>query len=319
MSRRASGNIYYYLPDALGSTMALVDSSGTVADSYNYDVFGAVRSSSGSQANPFTYTGERTDASTGLEYLRARYYDAAAGSFISRDPVATPNRYAYAAGNPVVFTDPSGPCVSQATHDKFMSAKNPFQAGEVHDWYQHIIEMWQNHPVCGGSGTAGSSSGGDGLHCGWTADCSNGRGCDSSVVDRPSDPHPDSCWHDTGPNQPSLASDPKNYGSPQPYKANCKGPLCKLKKLTSPNCIGFGIDLVALGVDFIPARKLTLKAGMKTFVGVQLDAAGMGLDAGTGDIRSVAFDVGTTLGGPIGTPVDVLAAVYSGGTCAGLW
>ncbi len=41
----------------------------SVVDSYNYDVFGRVRSSTGSQANPFTFTGEQTDTSTGLEYL----------------------------------------------------------------------------------------------------------------------------------------------------------------------------------------------------------------------------------------------------------
>ena len=67
--------------------MALCDASGTVLNSYNYDVFGAIRSSSGSTANAFTFTGEQTDATTGLEYLRARYYDSAAGRFLSRDPL----------------------------------------------------------------------------------------------------------------------------------------------------------------------------------------------------------------------------------------
>ncbi len=47
-----SGNTYYYLPDALGSTMAVVDSSGTVADIYNYDAFGAVRSFSALRPTP---------------------------------------------------------------------------------------------------------------------------------------------------------------------------------------------------------------------------------------------------------------------------
>jgi RHS repeat-associated protein len=93
----------YYLTDALGSVMALVDASGTVLNTYEYDVFGAVRSSTGSTANAFTYTGEQTDASTGLEYLRARYYDAATGRFLSLDPPG--DGYDYAYGNPVMFTD----------------------------------------------------------------------------------------------------------------------------------------------------------------------------------------------------------------------
>jgi uncharacterized protein RhaS with RHS repeats len=71
------GSTHYYLPDALGSTMALIDASGAVVNTYNYDVFGAVRSSTGSQPNVFTFTGEQVDESTGLEYLRARYYDRA--------------------------------------------------------------------------------------------------------------------------------------------------------------------------------------------------------------------------------------------------
>jgi RHS repeat-associated protein len=54
----------------------------------------------------FTYTGEQTDASTGLEYLRARYYDADAGRFLSLDPLG--DGYDYAYDNPVRFTDPSG-------------------------------------------------------------------------------------------------------------------------------------------------------------------------------------------------------------------
>jgi hypothetical protein len=52
---------HYYLPDGLGSTMALVDSSGSAANTYDYDVFGAIRTSTGSQANEFKFTGEQVD------------------------------------------------------------------------------------------------------------------------------------------------------------------------------------------------------------------------------------------------------------------
>jgi RHS repeat-associated protein len=96
----------YYLTDALGSVLALADSSGSVLNSYEYDVFGGVRSSTGSTANAFTFTGEQTDASTGLEYLRARYYDADTGRFLSLDPLG--DGYDYAYDNPAMYTDPSG-------------------------------------------------------------------------------------------------------------------------------------------------------------------------------------------------------------------
>jgi len=102
----SGSNTYYYLTDGLGSVMALCNSSGTVLNSYEYDVFGAVRSSTGSTANAFTFTGEQTDASTGLEYLRARYYDSASGRFISSDPAG--GGYPYGANNPARMFDPSG-------------------------------------------------------------------------------------------------------------------------------------------------------------------------------------------------------------------
>jgi RHS repeat-associated protein len=73
-----------------------------------------VRSSSGSTANAFTFTGEQTDASTGLEYpsaglragLRARYYDSATGRFLSLDPMG--DGYDYAYDNPANLSDPPG-------------------------------------------------------------------------------------------------------------------------------------------------------------------------------------------------------------------
>jgi RHS repeat-associated protein len=108
-------NTYYYLPDGLGSVVALTNAAGAVVNTYDYDVFGALRGSTGTQANAFTFTGEQTDGNTGLQYLRARYYDPAVGRFIGRDPLAgmawspqSLNRYAYALNNPVRLTDPAG-------------------------------------------------------------------------------------------------------------------------------------------------------------------------------------------------------------------
>jgi YD repeat-containing protein len=51
----------YYLADGLGSTMAVVDSSGTVQKSYQYDVYGEVTGGSGSLANEFDFAGQQTD------------------------------------------------------------------------------------------------------------------------------------------------------------------------------------------------------------------------------------------------------------------
>jgi RHS repeat-associated protein len=105
-----SSNELYYLYDGLGSVSELTDDSGVETDSYVYDAFGAVTSSTGSTANDWLFTGEQEDGDTGLYFLRARYYDPETGRFLARDPMEFNQRYAYAGNNPVAYTDPSGLC-----------------------------------------------------------------------------------------------------------------------------------------------------------------------------------------------------------------
>lgn len=110
-AQKQSGSWYYYLADGLGSTMAVVDASGTVQDSYTYDVYGKP-TKTGSLPNEFDFAGQQTDG-TGLQYLRARYMDPATGTFLSRDPLAsgpgwTGSGFAYAAANPGNRVDPLG-------------------------------------------------------------------------------------------------------------------------------------------------------------------------------------------------------------------
>ena len=109
---KQSGNWYYYLADGLGSTMAVVDSSGDVENGYTYEVYGEP-TVTGSLANEFDFAGQQTDGSIGLQYLRARYYDPATGVFLSRDPMAqlpswlgSPFGYTYA--DPIGLSDPTG-------------------------------------------------------------------------------------------------------------------------------------------------------------------------------------------------------------------
>jgi RHS repeat-associated protein len=103
----------WYLYDGLGSTTGLADDTGTVTGTYEYDVFGAVRSHTG-DATEWSYTGEQHDA-TGLEYLRARYYDALTGRLLSVDPIPATQRYPYVGQNPTNYTDSSGLCVEPAS------------------------------------------------------------------------------------------------------------------------------------------------------------------------------------------------------------
>jgi RHS repeat-associated protein len=58
-------------------------------------------------------TGREWDTETSLYYYRARYYDPAAGRFVSEDPLSFRgglNKYAYVSNSSVDFRDPRGLC-----------------------------------------------------------------------------------------------------------------------------------------------------------------------------------------------------------------
>ncbi|UVT15741.1 MAG: RHS repeat protein [Nitrospira sp.] len=99
------------LPDALGSTVALGDGTGTLQTQYTYEPFGLTTQTGADSTNSYKYTG-REDDGTGLMYYRARYYQPRLQRFISEDPVrfagGDTNFYAYAFGNPIRFRDPVG-------------------------------------------------------------------------------------------------------------------------------------------------------------------------------------------------------------------
>ena len=107
-----TGTITYLITDSLGSVRGIVDSTGTLTGTTSYDAWGNPMTTGGLTATtPFGYAGGYTDP-TGLIYLTSRYYDPATGQFTSPDPLVaqTWQPYAYAAGDPVTGTDPTGLC-----------------------------------------------------------------------------------------------------------------------------------------------------------------------------------------------------------------
>ncbi len=110
-----AGTLYYLHADHLGSTSVASNASGGEVGRQTYLAFGSMRTASGNLQTDFTFTGQKFDASDGLMYYGARYYDAALGRFISADTI-TPrafdpqalNRYTYVRNNPVKYVDPTG-------------------------------------------------------------------------------------------------------------------------------------------------------------------------------------------------------------------
>jgi RHS repeat-associated protein len=92
----------YYLADGLGSTTGLTDGQGSMVETYTYDVFGAIRSETGGQANDYRFTGQQLDVASDLYYLRARYYDPAIGRFPTRETLESASTMSLIAARPMV-------------------------------------------------------------------------------------------------------------------------------------------------------------------------------------------------------------------------
>lgn len=117
--------LYYYVLNAQGDVSAILDSSGKLAASYDYDAWGNCTVYDSSDAaigdlNPLRYRGYYYDAETGFYYLQSRYYDPAICRFINADGLFTDgfvgsNLFAYCVNDPVNTVDPTGNFAITAT------------------------------------------------------------------------------------------------------------------------------------------------------------------------------------------------------------
>jgi RHS repeat-associated protein len=107
----AADRVLWQLGDHLATVRDLVKNDGTLGEHYEYDSYGQIVSGDTSITR-YLYTSREYDPATGLQYNRARWYDAEMGRWISEDPLGfeagDSNVARYVSNSPVMYFDPNG-------------------------------------------------------------------------------------------------------------------------------------------------------------------------------------------------------------------
>ena len=120
MSVNFNGVDYYYMTNALGDVIGILDGNGNEVVTYIYDAWGNCIFGNNSEEfelsylNPLRYRGYVYDQETKLYYLQSRYYNPDICRFISADNLIAPvaavgcNQFIYCCNNPVSYSDSTG-------------------------------------------------------------------------------------------------------------------------------------------------------------------------------------------------------------------
>jgi RHS repeat-associated protein len=126
VAAKIASTLFYFQGDHLGSSSVVMTQAGTsFYTRQTYFPYGAQRTTEGSALpTDYTFTGQKSDDSTGLMFYGARYYDVSLGRFTQPDTIVPSplnpqslNRFSYVRNNPVNLVDPTGhdeepPCQS---------------------------------------------------------------------------------------------------------------------------------------------------------------------------------------------------------------
>jgi RHS repeat-associated protein len=109
LSETRNGVEHDYVPNPLGSVVALLDSTQTKTDTWTYWPFGELVSRVGSSVTPFTFIGTYgycSKAETGRIYVRVRFVQPSRTNWLTLDPLwPSEPAVAYVGRSPVKYVD----------------------------------------------------------------------------------------------------------------------------------------------------------------------------------------------------------------------
>jgi RHS repeat-associated protein len=165
-----TAGLHFHLTDPLGTRRVQTNSTGFAETDCQSLPFGDQQNcfpdpnspNTADDATPLHFTGKERDTESGNDYFGARYYASSMGRFMSPDPAVfsaanpsypqTWNLYAYAANNPLRYTDPTGlDCVYyNDAGDKVESIDHHSDSGECKDnggnWEEGTTyKSWQHY------------------------------------------------------------------------------------------------------------------------------------------------------------------------------
>src|ERR1051326_486276 len=142
---------YHYHLDHLGTPRRITDDQNRIIGIHDYHAFGPEKNggSDESALMEMKFTGHKRDLGAvnellTLDYVHARYYNAALGRFLAVDPVIDGkaktdpqrwNRYAYARNSPLVKIDPDG----RAVHSGLAAGAVENRSGDETIWVAATI------------------------------------------------------------------------------------------------------------------------------------------------------------------------------------
>ena len=84
MERSDASGSYFALTDHLGSVRDVINTSGTVKDSIQYDAFGNITDSDANYRGTYSYTGRQFDVEDGAAVQSVRWYNPNIGTVDNR-------------------------------------------------------------------------------------------------------------------------------------------------------------------------------------------------------------------------------------------